>query len=62
MSNFISALSIADYIALAIVLIAVAAALYYMKKSRKNGCCGGCTGCAYSESCNKKKETEEDGK
>lgn len=58
-AEIISSLGAADYIALAVIALAVFAAVRYLKSRKKKGgngfCsgCGGCSGCAYSGSCQK---------
>ncbi|MGN1433070.1 MAG: FeoB-associated Cys-rich membrane protein [Ruminococcus sp.] len=56
MRSLISSLGIQDFIALGVILIAVIAAVYYMKKRKKNGCSGSCGDCPYSCKYNDKKD------
>lgn len=53
-AEIISSLGAADYIALGVIAIAIFAAARYLKqRKKKGGCCGSCSGCAYSGSCQK---------
>ncbi|MCQ2472303.1 MAG: FeoB-associated Cys-rich membrane protein [Clostridia bacterium] len=49
-------MKIADFVILAIVIIALIIALWYNHKDKKNGCSCGCSSCPYSGSCNKTKK------
>ena len=50
-----------DWIILGIVLLALGAAAFLAVRKKKRGgaCCGSCAGCALSDACGKKRETEE---
>ncbi|MBP1561324.1 MAG: FeoB-associated Cys-rich membrane protein [Oscillospiraceae bacterium] len=63
MTGLISSFGLQDYIALAVILLAVIAAVWYMKKRGKKGCggCSGCDGCMYKDKC-ESKDKKEDGK
>lgn len=47
-----------DYLILVLIAAAVGFAIHSMIKNKKKnkGCCGGCSGCKYNESCQSKKD------
>ncbi len=58
MSDIIASLGVGDYIALAVVALAAAAAFIYMKRRKKGGCSGCCGNCAFTNECHKKENKE----
>ncbi len=54
-SRLIASFGIADYIALAVIALLIFSAVMYLKRRKKKGC-GGCSGCPYAGSCQKKKD------
>ncbi len=64
MSGIIASLGLQDYIALAVIAAAVVSAVLYLKRRGKKGCGGcrsGCSGCAFADKCQNKKENEKNG-
>lgn len=61
MGSIIASFGVQDYIALAVIAAAVVSAVVYLKRRRKKGCCGCCSGCAFADKCHDKKENGEDG-
>ena len=50
-----------DWILLGVVLLLVGAAAFFAVRKKKRGgsCCGSCSGCAYSDGCKNKTESQE---